>query len=179
MLIKFLYISGCRRGEALALNWADVNLNNGAVKISKNVAYKVGKNGKSYNITTPKNAGSNRTIYLPSFFLKELKGYKIWQLQKHQDTTFIFGGGDPLPPTSIERALTKGAEKAGVKRIRIHDLRHSCASFLIHKGVSIVAVSRRLGHSSIEQTLNTYSHMMPDDQTMILNTLNSLEEFTA
>ena len=178
-LIKFLYLSGCRRGEALALHWSDINLTSGLVSISKNIAYKVGKNGKPYEITTPKNAGSNRKIYLPSFFLRELKEYKVWQLQKHEDTTFVFGGPDPLPPTSIERALTKGAEKAGVKRIRIHDLRHSCASFLIHKGVSIVAVSRRLGHSNIEQTLNTYSHMMPDDQTIILKTLNSLSEIIA
>ena len=81
----------------------------------------------------------------------------------------------PLPRTNIDRTLTKAAEAAGVKRIRIHDLRHSCASLLIHKGVSIVAVSRHLGHSTVEQTLNTYSHMLPDDQTMILNTLSTLE----
>ena len=61
-----------------------------------------------------------------------------------------------------------------VSRIRVHDLRHSCASLLIHKGVSIVAVSKRLGHTSIEQTLNTYSHMLPDDQKMILETLENL-----
>ena len=61
-----------------------------------------------------------------------------------------------------------------VKRIRARDLCHTCASLLIHKGVSIVAVSKRLGHTSIEQTLNTYSHMLPDDQKMILEVLENL-----
>ena len=63
---------------------------------------------------------------------------------------------------------------AGVKRIRIHDLRHSCASLLISNGISIVAVSNRLGHKNIEQTLNTYSHMMPEDNTKMLKVLDSI-----
>ena len=54
-------------------------------------------------------------------------------------------------------------EKSGVKKITIHEIRHSHASLLISRGVSIVAVSRRLGHSSIKQTLDTYSHIMPSD----------------
>ena len=64
---------------------------------------------------------------------------------------------------------------AGGNRARVHNLRHNCASLLIHKGVSIVAVSKRLGHTSIEQTLNTYSHMLPDDQKMILKALDDLK----
>lgn len=175
-LYRFLYIAGCRRGEALALSWDDIDLNSGAVKIYKNAAYKVGKNGKPYQITTPKNATSNRTVYIPSFFCDQLREYREWQGKNYDTVDFVFCGADPLPPTSIERIMTKAAEKAGVKRIRVHDLRHSCTSLLIHKGVSIVAVSRRLGHVSIEQTLNTYSHMMPDDQTMILKSLETLSE---
>ena len=64
---------------------------------------------------------------------------------------------------------------AGGNRARAHNLRHSRASLLIHKGVSIVAVSKRLGHTSIEQALNTYSHMLPDDQKMILKALDDLK----
>ncbi len=175
-LYRFLYITGCRRGEALALSWNEIDLKAGTVKIFKNAAYKVGKNGKPYDITTPKNTGSNRTVTIPRFFCDQLKEYREWQKERFPKTDFVFCGEDPLPPTSIERIMTKAAEKAGVKRIRVHDLRHSCTSLLIHKGVSIVAVSRRLGHTSIEQTLNTYSHMMPDDQTMILSTLETLSE---
>lgn len=175
-LFRMLYITGCRRGEALALTWSDIDLTAGTVKINKNVAYKIGKDSKPYQITTPKNAGSNRTVSIPKFFCEQLKEYKEWQIANFKNTAFVFCGEDPLPPSSIERIMSKAALAAGVKRIRVHDLRHSCASFLIHKGISIVAVSRRLGHTSIEQTLNTYSHMMPDDQTMILKTLDSLSK---
>ena len=174
-LYRFLYITGCRRGEALALTWNDVDLTRGIVKIDKNAVFKVGENGAPWRITTPKNAGSNRTVHIPKFFCKMMKDYRAWQEQNVESADFVFCGKAPLPPTTIERIMTKAAEEAGVKRIRIHDLRHSCASYLIHKGISIVAVSRRLGHTSIEQTLNTYSHMMPDDQTMILNALEELK----
>jgi integrase len=179
MLFRFLYLSGCRKGEALALTWQDVDLTAGTVSISKSFSNKAHDKGKSYTITTPKNAGSNRKVALPTFLCTLMEKYKEWQKNNAEsvnDTAFVFGGTDPLPPTSIDRILTKAATAAGVKRIRIHDLRHSCASLLIHKGVSIVAVSRHLGHSTVEQTLNTYSHMMPDDKTMILRTLGAVEE---
>lgn len=174
ILFRFLYLSGCRRGEALALGWNDFDFKSHTVKISKSVAYKVGDKGKPYQLTTPKNAGSNRTIYLPSAFFDELQIYRKWQEQNTKEQSFVFGGADPLPPTSIDRNLTIAAEKAGVKRIRVHDLRHSCASYLIHKGVTIVAVSHHLGHSSTKQTLDTYSHLLPDDNSMIVSALSGL-----
>lgn len=172
LFFRFLYLTGCRRGEALALTWSDVDLKNGTVSITKSVSNKAHDEGKSYTITTPKNAGSNRTISIPSFLCDALRKA---QKKAQEGDQYVFGGKDPFPPTNLERTLTKAAAAAGVKRIRIHDLRHSCASLLIHKGVSIVAVSRHLGHTTVEQTLNTYSHMMPDDRTMILKTLSSVE----
>lgn len=176
VLFRFLYLSGCRKGEALALTWRDVNFQKGTVSISKSFSNKAHDEGKSYTITTPKNVSSNRTVHLPAFFFEQLKAYRKWQENNAEGTDFVFGGRDPMPPTNIDRTLAKSAAKAGVKKIRIHDLRHSCASLLIHKGVSIVAVSRHLGHSTVEQTLNTYSHMLPDDQTMILGTLASVQK---
>lgn len=174
MLFYTLFITGCRRGEALALTWDDIDTKKKSIKISKSVGHKVWQNGKNYKITTPKNIGSNRTVAVPSFLIDELMEYKKWQKKNKNSTDFVFGGADPLPPTSIARYLDKAAEKAGVKKIRIHDLRHSAASYLIHKGVSIVAVSKQLGHNNVEQTLNTYSHMLPDDETMIRQNLENL-----
>ena len=174
-LYTFLYLSGCRRGEALALGWQDVDFDKCTVRISRNVAYKVGKNGKPYQITTPKNIGSNRIIYLPRTYFEVLTKYRAWQLDNTTDQTFIFGGADPLPPTSIERILTTCAKKANVKRIRIHDFRHSCASYLIHKGVTIVGVSHHLGHSSTKQTLDTYAHLLPADDDMIRQALSEIQ----
>ncbi len=115
------------------------------------------------------------TCILSAFLCDALRDAKEAQKTASEGGPYVFGGKDPFPPTNLERTLTKAAAAAGVKRIRIHDLRHSCASLLIHKGVTIVAVSRHLGHTTVEQTLNTYSHMMPDDRTMILKTLSSVE----
>ena len=87
---------------------------------------------------------------------------------------FVFGEKKPLPSTTVDRKFQRAIEKAGVKRIRVHDLRHSCASYLLSELISIVGVSRYLGHKDVKETLNTYSHLMPDDQTRILYTLNNL-----
>lgn len=174
MLYKLLYVTGCRRGEALALSWEDIDSEKGVITVNKSVAFKVKTENKNYKITTPKNLGSNRTIAIPEFLVKELKEYKKWQLDNKINTEFVFGGNAPLPPTSVRRVLDEAANKVNVPKIRVHDLRHSCASYLIHAGVSIVAVSRQLGHTNIEQTLNTYSHMLPDDRIIIRNNLEKL-----
>ena len=174
MFFTTLYITGCRRGEALALTWNDIDIDNKTIDIKKSVAFKVKTGDKNYKITTPKNVGSNRTVAIPDFLIKELMEYKAWQSERKGGTEFVFGGATPLPPTSILRILDEAAKAANVPKIRVHDLRHSCASYLIHAGVSIVAVSRQLGHTNIEQTLNTYSHMLPDDRTMIRNNLEAL-----
>ncbi|MBQ8345151.1 MAG: site-specific integrase [Clostridia bacterium] len=174
LYFRTLYVLGCRRGEAQALTWND--LTEGKLHIRKSLTTKT--RGNSFLITTPKNRGSIRTIALPAFLAEQLRCYREEQ-QRELGTEwspecFVFGGTRPLPTTTVDRRFSEAVETAGVKRIRIHDLRHSCASILISKGVSIVAVSRQLGHSNVEQTLNTYSHMMPDDQTLILHTLEAL-----
>ncbi|MBQ1263495.1 MAG: site-specific integrase [Oscillospiraceae bacterium] len=173
LLFTFLYTVGCRRGEALALGWSDINYADGTAKITKSVTFKSAKKaeGDRYELTTPKNKGSIRTVTVPPFLLEQLR-----DAQKNASGAFIFGGDSPLPATTIDRHLTACATKGGVKRIRVHDLRHSCASYLIHSGVSIVAVSRQLGHTDIEQTLNTYSHLLPDDREQMRNNLQALGE---
>ena len=174
MLFRFLFLTGCRKGEALALTWNDLDLEKGTVTVSKSISNKIRDEGKWYSVTTPKNTGSNRTVYLPAFFCDMLCAYQ--KETEAKPTDFVFGGADPFPYITIDRRFHQAAEDAGVKRIRIHDLRHSCASLLIHKGVSIVAVSHHLGHKSVKQTLDTYSHMLPDDQTMILQSLSSVAD---
>jgi len=89
-----------------------------------------------------------------------------------KDTWFVFGGAEPLSDQTIRRRLDEYAERAGVKKIRVHDLRHSHASLLINKGQNIIIVSKRLGHSDITQTLNTYTHLMPNVQKEIIGALN-------
>lgn len=179
-----LYITGARRGEIEALGWNDVDTVKGTITISKSITHKT--SGHAWEITTPKNASSNRTVDLPSWLCLELDKWREEQKEIARsknlsplDLRFVFGGERPVARTSADRIFNAAISASNVKKIRIHDLRHSCASLLISgspdKGrVSIVGISRRLGHSNIEQTLNTYAHMMPDDVKVSLGILDDL-----
>lgn len=161
-----LYLLGCRKGEGLALSWSDVDLKSKTVSITKNITRKV--SGAPYAVTTPKNRASNRKITIPDSLCRAFEKYRHSLKNKPSAQAFVFGGEDPLPDRTIDRVFAAATEKAGVQKIRIHDLRHSCASLLISRGVSIVAVSKRLGHKNVEQTLNTYAHLMPRDDDLML-----------
>ena len=168
VLFRLLYITGCRKGEALALEWSDIDFKKRTVSITKNLTRKSAES--TYAITTPKNASSDRVVDIPESLCTSLK-----TLKESQETgTFVFGDNKPFAERTIDRRFAAACDLAGVPKIRIHDLRHSCASLLISKGISIVAVSQRLGHSNIEQTLNTYSHMMPSDTTKIIEIFDSI-----
>lgn len=154
-LFRFLYITGCRKGEAFALSPNDLDLARGTVSITKSLTRKV--EGRPYAITTPKNEASNRLIDLPPQFIKELLSLNT------KDVPFLFGGEGPLADNTVSRRFHKWRERAALKRIRVHDLRHSCASYLLSERMPIIAVSERLGHSDVKETLNTYSHLLPRD----------------
>lgn len=168
-LYVFLYFTGCRKGEALALEWRDIDLSSGVVTINKNMTIKTG--GAGYKITSTKNEYSDRKIKMPPVLVDELI--------RHRKTCgkqrFVFGGDAPLMTEAVRRHLIADAQAAGLEPIRIHDLRHSHASYLISCGVPITAVSKRLGHSTVQQTLQTYSHVMPDDQTVLDNALKAIK----
>lgn len=172
MFFTLLYVTGCRRGEAEALSWSDIDFENSKIKISKSLTRK--SPTAPWEITTPKNTSSNRTVNIPPSLRDMLSEFKAWQSLNVQNAEFVFGGERPLAYRTTDRFFEKTIVKAGLKKIRIHDLRHSCASLLISKGVSIVGVSHQLGHSNIEQTLNTYSHLMPDDQSKITSELEAV-----
>lgn len=172
---SFLYLIGTRKGEALALKWEDIDFEKKTVHICKNVTNKT--RDIAWEITTTKNRSSTRTVSVPDNLITMLKTYKAWQEKQCESQEFIFCGSRPLPEKTIMRTFQKYIEKAKVKKIRIHDLRHSCASLLISEGATIVAVANRLGHSNIEQTLNTYSHIMPKDEEIILKVLDRVGTF--
>lgn len=166
----FLYLTGCRKGEAFALNWNDINFETKMLTIDKTLNRKI--DGAVYEIsTTPKTTSSNRKILLPTQLIEQLKAYKI-NLSDCATTDFIFGGKHPMSETTVTRKLFEYSRLANLKRITPHDFRHSHASLLINMGESIVMVSKRLGHSDIEQTLNTYSHLMPNQESAMIDKLN-------
>ena len=175
VFFTFLYLMGCRKGEALALTWSDVDFEKREISISKSITHKTQKG--AWEITTPKNRTSTRRITMPANLVGILREYRTWQNQNFEDTTFLFCGDRPLPEETITRNFKFYTQKADLPKIRIHDLRHSCASLLISEGATIIAVANRLGHANIEQTLNTYSHMMPKDEENILNALDKLGTF--
>ena len=160
-----LYYTGARKGELLATNWNDWNLNKGFLNINKSVTKKTTTG--PWLITTPKNQSSIRQISLPNILVLIMKKYKIGR----ENYKFVFAGDRPLAETSIARVKNAACSEAKVKKIRIHDFRHSHASLLISNGASIVSVAKRLGHNDIEQTLNTYAHMMPKEDDYIINIL--------
>lgn len=164
-----LYLTGCRKGEIFALNWQDIDFDNKTISITKNLTRKV-KN-KTYDITSTK-TNTNRAIMIPDTMIELLQKYKL-SLEKHPaKTDFVFGGDYPIAENTTTRRFEDYIKKADVPKIHLHCLRHSHASLLIENGENIVAISKRLGHARIEQTLNTYSHLMPNTEFSMVSKLN-------
>ena len=194
----FMYLMGTRKGEALALTWQDVDFERQEVRINKSLNRKKSQQGedivlaedptpssmgwhilnsRSYEITTPKNITSNRKVWMTELVVKALK--ELREESKHDydfaETDFVFGGKLPLSDQTVRRRMDQYADKAGVKRIRVHDLRHSHASLVISKGLKIedlILLSKRLGHRDVKETLNTYSHLFPNAQKKILESID-------
>ena len=147
-----LYYTGLRIGELLALEYGDIDFED--CKLSVNKSYQ--RIGDRDVITPPKTPKSIRIISIPEFLRDELKDYtnKLYKLRKH-DRIF------PYSKHFFEYEMRRGTKDGEVKRIRLHDLRHSHASLLIELGLSPLVIADRLGHEKVETTLNTYSHLFP------------------
>lgn len=161
-LFSVLFYCGLRIGEANALQWSDVT---DVLSITKTVSTKIQDKDGNYLITSPKTAGSVRTVPYPAkvgALLAELHDH-FSKYDHFNDGWYVFGGLRPLPETTITKAKDRFIKKAGVKSIRIHDFRHSTASYYAHLGASPVILSRLLGHSSAKMTLDTYSHFYTSD----------------
>ena len=163
---EMLYWCGIREGELLALTAGDFDFERGTVTINKSYQRIDGRDV----ITEPKTPKSNRMIKMPDFLIEEIKEYlsKLYGLQK-SDRVFN------ITKNYLHREMTRGADEAGVKRIRIHDLRHSHISLLIEMGYSAVAIADRVGHESINITYN-YAHLFPSTQTDMADKLNNFRK---
>lgn len=168
-LFTTLYFTGMRLGEALALTWNDVSYCK--ISISKSLTRKT-ENG-TYEIKEPKTVSSIRRIELNESLYKYLMAYKdsVKLIPGFDESWFVFGNIFPLAQASIDREKDSAILRSGVKRIRIHDFRHSHASNLIANGVNIVAVSKRLGHSDINMTLSTYTHLLEKNNDELIGKL--------
>lgn len=161
---QMLYWTGIREGELLALTPADFDFERGTVKISKTYQRLKGQDV----ITSPKTKKSNRTIQMSDFLCQEMQEFfKMQYGLKKKDRIFT------VTKSYLHHEMDRGAKAAGVKRIRIHDLRHSHISLLIDKGFSAVAIADRVGHESIEITYR-YAHLFPSKQKEMANRLDDL-----
>lgn len=158
---------GMRKGELLALHWNDIDLNDRTLRVSKTVQ-RLGSQGLVTG--TPKTMRSRRTIPLPSQVVKTLRDHREAQEKERlaagaawQDTGLVFASrsGTLLDPKHVNRILDSLAEQAGVRRIRFHDLRHTCATLLLGQGVAPRTVMEVLGHSQMSITTDLYGHVMP------------------
>ncbi|MGE6618129.1 tyrosine-type recombinase/integrase [Bacillus mycoides] len=153
-----LYYSGARKGELLALTWDDINFEENTIDINKTEYDR--------QITKPKTKSSNRIILLPKYainLLKELKNHATVKAPLKNDYV-VFGEFYKSIRSTLYKNYNEYISISGVKRILIHEFRHSHASYLINKGVSPLVVAQRLGHSDVSTTLNTYSHLYPSKQ---------------
>ena len=159
---EMLYWCGIREGELLALSASDFDFTNSTVTISKSYQRLKGQDV----ITTPKTKKSNRVIKMPQFLCEEMQDYiKMFYSAEKDDRIF------PISKHYLHSEMDRGCKQAGVKRIRIHDLRHSHISLLIDMGFSALAIADRVGPESIDITYR-YAHLFPTRQTEMAEKLN-------
>ena len=158
VFFSFLFWTGCRRGEAIALQKADVGDHEVTIRYSQIFQ----KDGLS-----PTKTKTVRTIKIDD---------QLWDMMQplmQIPGSYVFGGEHGIGITTLRRYFAKAIEESGVKTITIHDLRHSHASWLINNGINIVAVSKRLGHRNIETTLSVYTHLLEETDNQMMEKINS------
>lgn len=161
---EILYWCGLRMGELLALTKEKFDFNTNTLKVDESLQKIDGEN----IITPPKTKKSIRKIVMPDFLAEEIQNYLdgFYKL-KPKDLIFTFS------KSYLHHEMDRGTKKANVKRIRVHDLRHSHVSLLIELGFSATAIADRLGHESIDITYR-YAHLFPSKQNEMANTLSQM-----
>lgn len=164
LIFEVLFWTGCRCGELLGIFLEDLDFRNNTININKTF-YR--RNKQDY-LTSPKTESSNRKVTVPDFLVKELKVYtdSIYGI-KQKDRIF------EITDRAIQKKLKSKIEALGLTPIRIHDIRHSSIAFLIEKNVQPLAIAQRVGHDSVNTTMNIYGHLYPNKQKQIADMLNS------
>ena len=171
VFFSIAFYTGLRKGEIHALKWSDID--GVYLNVSRSITQKLTGADRE---TPPKNKSSIRTLQIPQPLIDILNEHeeRYKSVKGFSDNYRICGGERCLRDTSIEKMNGKFAELAGVKKIRIHDFRHSHASLLANSGINIQEVARRLGHADIKMTWNTYSHLYPKEEERAIEILNKI-----
>lgn len=163
---EVLYWTGMREGELLALSPADIDLDNKTISINRTYQRIEGKDV----FTSPKTRKSKRKIPILDFICQELSDYIQSRYMLDADERLF-----PVTKSYLSHEMIRGCKNTGVKKIRIHDIRHSHASLLINQGCDALMLADRLGHEKVSTTLNTYSHLFPHKQQELVHSLESLQ----
>ena len=160
---------GLRQGEALGLRWDDIDFTAGTLRIS----HQLQRIDSKLTLVAPKTEKSRRTLVMPSMIVERLREHekrqvveKLWAGYKWQESGLVFANrvGQPTQARRVIEQFHEALAQAGLRRVRFHDLRHSCATLLLVQGVSPRVVMEVLGHSEIALTMNAYSHVVPELQ---------------
>ena len=160
---EILYWGGLRLGEMLALTKEDIDFDNNEIRVTKSLQRIEGE----IVITPPKTKKGIRTVKIPEFLTREIEMFIRMQYGLRDENRIFM-----LSKSFLHHELDRGCDATGVKRIRIHDLRHSHVSMLIDMGFTPVDVANRVGHENIDITMH-YAHMFPKKQLEIANRLES------
>ena len=158
ILFKLLYFTGMRKGELLGLTWSDIDFYNKTISINKTIT-------RNHEMQTPKTKSSNRIISINKNIIDDLYNLKLTS-----NSNIIFN----ISFTQLKRKKDFYCDKANVKRIKIHEFRHSHACLLFTNNIEIEDISYRLGHSSISMTMSTYLKYLPRNEKRVIKLLNSL-----
>lgn len=171
VFFNIAFYTGMRKGEINALKWSDIEKD--LIHVRRSISQKLGCGDFE---TPPKNKSSYRELQMPLPLIKILNEHKKRQkaMPGFNEEYRVCGGIAPLRDSNIEKRNSTFAKAAELPHIRIHDFRHTHASLLINEGINIQEIARRLGHSNVEITWQTYAHLYPREEERAVKILNEL-----
>lgn len=175
VIFEILYYCGLRRGELRGLTWSNIDFNHNTLSVKKQITDRSGT-VKNFCFSTPKTKSSIRTLPLNKVLLEDIKKLKEEDSKLHgfNNNYFVAGDAFPISSNALADGKNRNCDLAGVPQIRIHDFRHSCASLLINSGANVTVVAKYLGHTKIEETLNTYTHLFSTALNEVVNVIDQL-----
>lgn len=166
-LFVLALVMGLRRGEVLGLTWNDVDLDARTLHVRRSVQ----RVGGRLRLVEPKTHSSRRPVPMPATAVDVLTRHRERQAKERvaagevwQDNGLVFAStvGTLLEPRNVSRRFNQLRDRAGLPWLRLHDLRHGCATFLLAAGVEPRTVMEILGHATIRMTMETYGHVLPE-----------------